>query len=773
MNQIEQLLDDPTLYAPAESADCGLLVPRKGRYELVVTLQSGAHQKQCLMILRVDPDNAMISGDLFDGTTPEDERADKWMMSWRSEALYLPRDTLGWDVAAVCAVTRSKGRTRRREKLVLTCRFDETAPTATLRDCQFSLINGDKKALDGALSKQVGHSPTFRRIFLRAALDETLYKDLFMQHVLDFALGKYLPETENFDVLDSFSQTGVSVEIAKVEKIKGGKVFGKPVLGSLDGYLRALDAPPEHPFTFDIFYSALNDDDDENNIPQGRVPGLSNPVQTHQNRTVAAIFPYEILSSYITAYNAQNDVPFDHATASEADIKAIGYRIRFAVLHELTHLLNLPHPWQRNLFGPALGRSEPHARSWTNYGAFYPLGSVMDYYFASINDAPARSRARSVRSDRAFKASLAPDAGVDFTAREKMQLFHAPFDQIAAGQRAFSDSRRAKLKIKSNPSMGDFLMKMELDVDPDRFDRSNDRKVFLAKYYANGSLKTCYEPLTGTVVMRGAADMVTGMGHDLDFRFGSGRLFLLVRRESRDPWSDVGRGRSYEYKLRPIRLGGRGGMNQLQRASVTTLPNGQVEFRTPIPFVRPGWLHDHPGGGHDFTFQTVYLPKVGRPVYAWPVFVSYQSDDASPIFGPATEKVSSILKHSELAELMQAIRYTDDFDGHTADRGTRELLALLRDPGLKLGIADRPDLRWLINLQQEVIQHMIPHDAAAAARGADVISYGSDVQFDENVVRISAALHASLPDSQAKARFLEQLPQIADKIRAQGAQQEM
>lgn len=771
MKQINQFLDDPAHYTPAKDADCAALGALKGRYHLDVETHLDDETKQRLMLLRFDPDNAMISGDLFNGTTPDDERADKWMMSWRSEAMYLPNDvngTLGWDIAAICAVTRPLGRTRRREKLVLTCKFDDATDAPTMRVCSFALIDGHQKQMHGNLSQQTDFSPTFRRILLRAILDKSLYDDLFMQHVLDFALGRYDPDTKKFDILDSFRHTGLSIEVVSVEKIEGGKVFGKPVQGSLDGYLRALDAPPEHPFTFDMFYSGLNDVENENVIPQGRVPGLSNPVQTHQNRTVAAIFPHEIVSSYINAYNAQNPTPFDRTKASEDDIKAVGYRIRFAALHELAHLLNLPHPWQRNLFGPALGQSEPHAKSWTNYGAFYPLGSVMDYYFASIKDERTRGHARSVRSDTAFKTVLSQDAGVDFTRREKMQLFHAPFDQIAAGQRAFSDSRRAKLKIKTNPTMGSLMMKIALDADPDRFDKSDDRTVFRPKHYTNGTLKTLYEPLTGTVVMRGAADDAQGAGHDLDFRFGSGRLFLMCRRESRDPWSDIGRGGSYEYKLKPIRLGGRGGINQLQTAQMTNLPNGQIEFRTQLPVLRPGWLHDHPGGGHDFTFQTIYLPKVGRPVYSWPIFVSYEPDDVSPIFGAATDQVSSILKNKQLSELMQTIRYTDDFNGQSDDPDTQELLALLRDPALTQAIQGRADLKWLGKLQDEVRQHMIPHDAAAAAvNTSDCIgTCDANTTFDENTIKISAALHASLPDTDAKARFLEQLPQIADEIRA-------
>ncbi len=478
-------------------------------------------------VLRLDPTHCIISGDLF-----RDEARRHWLFSWRSDAIYLMRRAEdGWDFAALCRPYLAQPDEAAQGARVFVSALLDHPGRTTIENFRMALIDGRGSSYDMTLDPEteVQRQPEYRQIRVFFVVDDTLLADpdlrALVEHVTAVptveGTGPVLSELSREGLLDPGSRR--RLEADRLQTYAGGDRAEDAVAG-LMGEIARLPLRDDNSFT--IFLSGATDMGATDEVPLGRTLGLDMMPRRFGDRRAAIVFPRELVESCRRQIGPGAD--------AEATFKYVAHRLTFTILHELGHLLNLPHPWQRDIFAASGMPAEPQARSWMNYASLYPLGIANDFALAGSADAGQRRKLTDKVAGANFAGELAE--GVSFTREERIHLFHAPHDRIAAGARTFIDAERQALKVQaaSSPSP------LRLTIDGAAAIPGGGEEVRLDDY-AQLTLAAMLQPPSGEVRLRLPIDDLGPVGVDgYPFRFGLDNLIWLFRQEYETLWSDAG-----------------------------------------------------------------------------------------------------------------------------------------------------------------------------------------------------------------------------------------
>lgn len=231
----------------------------------------------------------------------------------------------------------------------------------------------------------------------------------------------------------------------------------------------------------------------------------------------------------LAALGGISDWAPDHLGAD----RRFSYLTRQTTLHEFGHLLNLPHPWNREHAHQLVGPSNPASPTILNYPTRHPFGwaSVAvtsqvseweDTLFADASGYGRDATKQTVLSERMRTFEDRHRYG-QFDEGERRFIRHAPFDQIAEGGRSFKDARRASPQFgRQEPVAG---KKLEL------VQRSGGKFVALKKlksftWLSSGVAELPPLPLWIRVVDGEGNEQAIG-----PVSFGMGHLQLLLKED--------------------------------------------------------------------------------------------------------------------------------------------------------------------------------------------------------------------------------------------------
>ena len=678
--------------------------------------------------LRLDAEHGVLSGDLF-----HDSKDSDWIMSWRSEAIYKPdpgAGPTGWDFAALCEVffpqTQSGGKAR---KVVLTAGTGKSGGIPVLTGFRMALIDGGFKSYDLTLAtgnpeRSFRNFPTFRRVELAVQANSLFrenanYRELLNRAVLGRngikSLRKAMQEAKLFGTLADRDDSDRARKIKFVEAAEEGADADE----IFQAYWEEVSTRPlKNSFTYRVFLSAADDEPGADLIPLGRTLGLNPTFRRQGTRQAAVIFPKEIVASYERQYDA---FKFDDGPANpdfEDHMNRLAFRVTFAIMHELAHMLNLPHPWQRAVFKESGMLSEPQALSWTNYGSFYPFGAANDFVYQRIKDQEERRRKASLRSRDTLDSDLCK---AEFTAQEKMHLYHAAHDRIASGGRTFVDAERPELAMQPPVSNGARTHQLELRLDGQT--DIDGVPTVTAQQYLFLPPSTTYQPLTGIVRLKWVASKDDPIDADRVFRFGAGNLFLLVRQEFdfKWPYNETRATKIYEP-----------GFALLDRRIVRPAPNLGVQkvdlteadgtaafchhiYSAPLPLIPSRFFFDDFGGSTGFTMQALMISENEETIYSNQVLIRHEQNREPKPFGDQGDAVGTLLQSAMLPALADAALYYQKSDLNKVSEVKALLDILLSDPIGTL-VENREDLLWLAQLRAFVRERAFFNEAFRAAR---------------------------------------------------------
>ena len=520
-------------------------------------------------------------------------------------------------------------------------------------------------------------------------VDETLTADPvfgpLIQHVTAAktaeGTGPVLAELEREGLLDPGARN--RLEADRLQTYKGGGDAETAIAG-LMGEIARLPLRDDHSFT--VFLSGAHDAGAADEVPQGRALGLDMMPRRFGDRRAAVIFPREVMAS------CRRQI--DRAAHAGAEFDYVAHRLTFTILHELGHLMNLPHPWQRDVFAASGMPAEPQARSWMNYGSLYPLGIANDFALAGFSGANRRNQTDAIARTN-FLGALAKD--VSFTTEERIHLFHAPHDRIAAGARTFVDAERQALRMQA-PSTGSPL---RLIIDGVTTSADGHEEVHLEDY-GQLALHAMLQPPCGEVRLR-LPVAEAGPTDGYPFRFGLDSLIWLFRQEFETRWTDSPPREQIRYDgaltalapevLRPA---------PHLRPETGGAPGAEwIEFVAPLPHLRTRVLMDGMIWCRSFSMQVIHITPDRRTLRSNVVRLLYDRVEEPAPFGAATTAIENILADETLPAVVEAALYypTQPLD---ALPGVPELKARLATPLIREALTLHPArlgwLAWIVAL---------------------------------------------------------------------------
>ncbi|WP_172293144.1 hypothetical protein [Pseudoruegeria sp. HB172150] len=229
----------------------------------------------------------------------------------------------------------------------------------------------------------------------------------------------------------------------------------------IDAYLRKSQATvPEPDWEHTIVFAGLTDNNERNpesdappqeykNMFSGVSYGFDRPVNRFRSRFGSVINVTE--TTRITAKSQMGGV------------SDVTWTLRSVTLHEIGHLLNLPHSWSRHLGHGFLPRNAEASASWVNYHSLYPVGPFARAVINSFEHEDQRPALLTARRENYFSKMKEGQ----YDEAEDSFIRHAPLNQIAQGGLTFLDSARQAPALvmpqgDRNKPMGDQLQVVTL-----------------------------------------------------------------------------------------------------------------------------------------------------------------------------------------------------------------------------------------------------------------------------------------------------------------------
>ena len=493
--------------------------------------------------LRIDGKNRIISGDLH-----SDIARKIWKFSWQSEALFTIncpeeieenhwRDS-GWDLFGICDVfdedtSKLTGSSNKDPSkcLAIALRFDKKFRNhiAAIRiiqsnsegDILLDLMGTDS---DARYNKSIRY---FKPIHLADSQSFNEYGPL-----INSALGERAERVGNL-----LRKNRIFWDQRKADEAP----FDFSLIPVDDGSPFRQLAPyqwSDDPYTFVILFSSKHD------RSYGTVPNLDrSKYPLSKVRAGAIVFVDKIIEEYKKKEKARNGGGeiFWQEEPHRTEIERI---INRTYVHELGHLLNLPHTWQRGQFPSPPLPSNPAARTWMAYGSRFPLGDFMITSRKKLTDGDEEEMEVLKQEDSRIATEDAL-RDVTFSDTEERWIWHAPFDHVSPGGPYFSQKPRAPLTLHSPTDVSDFELKLEIDdyhgkvADPaillekgKREDKIEDKYKDVYVLVRGAHSEFPWQVIFGNVSFEAKRSFVDS--NDFHFSFQTPMLSLLIREEF--PW---------------------------------------------------------------------------------------------------------------------------------------------------------------------------------------------------------------------------------------------
>jgi len=151
--------------------------------------------------------------------------------------------------------------------------------------------------------------------------------------------------------------------------------------------------------------------------------------------------------------------------ALKAAAQKRAWLVRFTALHELGHLLNMPHAWSRAIGHELLGNSRADAVSWTNYPVYHPFGELSLNDIRTMEEKEKKARRAHFNNQMYEQEQAEMPAGGGFDAAERRFIWHAPLRHIAQGHRS-AQTNDLHLEIMTRVADPDSLDPAGIEVAP-------------------------------------------------------------------------------------------------------------------------------------------------------------------------------------------------------------------------------------------------------------------------------------------------------------------
>lgn len=690
-----------------------ILGPLEGRSIFTVETETGQAK---YVVLRIDPEFGVVSGDLF-----HDKHDTRWIMSWKSEAIYVPSDAkaVDWEFAAMCDLfLQDKKSSSGMEKVLLTARLtrertDRGEGSLGVHAFELTLLCREGKIARYSktdLPSQDRIFPSFRRLELDFKVSESFRKDAIAKEVIRNCIGG--ENSENL-VAQALGRDKLYREEQFRERdfksLFDPKFSGATTVNELErlALKHVTDFRKGHHFA--VFISDLADEPDESKVPLGRALGIDDKVRRPTARRASLVFLNEIIASYKRSL-AHGGGPKSYEELEQTDegkaqiIRDLSGRLAFSIIHELAHQLNLPHNWQRDFFKDVSIPSEPHKATWTAYHSYYPIGIGAAAGFSEI-DGDDRRIQRSVQSGRNYQQHFQNPAFTDY---EKAHLWHAPFDRIAAGRRTFTDTRRAKLKMGDPRNLQGFIqLNLFLDdgngqaIEGDARDIVGATRDYHRYGKHRGELKFPLQPVTGYVQLKVPTRLIEARKDRRVFRFGSGSLFFLWRGEPANSWPNNKRRKILRFEPKPEIFSRQFQLPVANLGHLDDQENEQHVYFAPIPIIDPERLEVEFSRIRTFTVQAIYVTPQGSSVRSEQLRVQYNDTEIDRDFNSRKNEISGLLRDGMASLILDSTRYYLRQDMFKVNALKPHLDFLSSDAAEQI-ISDNPDLIWMAWLRHEV-----------------------------------------------------------------------
>lgn len=674
--------------------------------------------------LRVDATHAVISGDLF-----ADIRRTVWLCSWRSEAIFVAPDpdnsgaqTDEWDLLVICDLFRPEGFVARGEvgalppeKLTLFLRAGGQQVIGGLRLIAFD-SNGNA-ALDLSMTEneQPVRYDSFRRLNLVNVTDIDPDADDLLSQVVVKAVGR-----DGAALRDALERTGSRLTDSGDEQIALRYFQPKSTIGEAAFSLLSPYQWTDDPYGYAVLLTRMDPPQD---AILGTTFGLDGKEPLHRPRFGAVVYVKRLVDRYLKRRNLTAE------TISEEQRDDLARRVRFTYIHELGHLLNLPHTWQRDRFRmPALS-ADPAARSWMTYGSRYPLGDFMTLLrrrtASRLSDEQGETNAQRLQRER----DLADDdaernvsttlAEPGFIAEELGWLWHAPFDQIASGGQYYTMQTGAPLVLSSQTSP-----RLSLTI----WDGSQDGEGDGLRLRRRPGGEILCQPFLGEVEFRPTRAFAESYPFHMTFQ--SPMLTLLIRCEdTRGEFPDMlPETRRLTVPPIPLAWGDKDG-NPLRDSDLTrrlhdsaTVPIALVDdgpvYRATLPLVTDAFLRRFRNDWKErFTVQAVLRPYGAAPIFSNRITIgygggsdSYSDDEAAIMAHPQLPLLIELLSYRSNAILSDLCPPEQHSDGY-APPALKDLIDAIAtvDPGPvspRLLTYCRERLAWSADSETEAKRHL-------------------------------------------------------------------
>ncbi|MEL7114593.1 MAG: hypothetical protein AAGP08_03225 [Pseudomonadota bacterium] len=298
-----------------------------------------------------------------------------------------------------------------------------------------------------------------------------------------------------------------------------------------------------HPLDFNFFFPGKDASRSAKYPTLAYTLGFDAPPGSGPVRRAAVFFAMEIFERSMAGKSV--------ATGSKEQAALFRRLLVYSIMHEFGHMLNLFHPWERDL--QQRPRLWPDATdvTWTNYGYYFPFGAMARILRRA--DEAAYDANRHARMER-FLETL--DAAPGYSPEEVVHIRHERHAVVAPGPVALATAHNHRLGTESKPDNSNNLLKdLELSLDfggdggavtatrysPMGFTADEKKRAGECGWETNvQTLLYPFVPFGGVIRLRNhAQDALAVSGDVIRNQFGiqTGALRLIIQQErSRKPY---------------------------------------------------------------------------------------------------------------------------------------------------------------------------------------------------------------------------------------------
>lgn len=624
--------------------------------------------------MRIDKELGIISGDLH-----RDIKRKDWLLSFQSQTIFTldsPNGETaegGWNLIAVCEVHNANETGRSQSVVTVALRHNETDGLGAVR-IHHAAVDG-RAILDlSRTDEKRWTKDTYRYLKPIHLIDNEGFDDPYMKAIVEAAVG-----TKTDNIGQAFNGAGTEIFWDLKESPKTSETEAHEASSDSPFELtRAGDSTPfelisayqwsDDPYQYAILFSSA----DERTF--GTVLELGNELAPLAKVRFGAIVFLKPIINRAKELRRDGD--------AEAQFSEIVAFVRQTYIHEVGHLMNLAHTWQRSWFNTPSMRGNPADKSVMAYGSRFPLGNFMKASRWWQTNGAKKEMQALAKAD----ADLARGHGLTdlkFTNDEARWLRHAPFDQVSPGGPYFTSRGENELKLGPESEKDDFCFSLNLwDTEVETKEGSLTEVHMLANYARSPFNR---QALFGEVVLKVRPEAAERF--PFHFAFQAPTLSLLMRVDVQDE-DDDHRARTVK-EINAVQLPTNWKINRdgkkedanlaqnfhesavLPTATITENGKDYLVFRRRLPFFHVDhFINDNfekyidpvTLEGTDlikFTVQAVLRP-VGSTVDVYSTPIPIRFVDRGKRY---TKSEAKILNHPELPRFMEAFSYLDDSFG--------------------------------------------------------------------------------------------------------------